>query len=491
MKKRLLLAGSVLVFLFGMICSVAAQEESSSDIQAEDSIEVTADGFGLTYDEALRNAYKDAVYKAVGVFLVSETKVKDEDIDEKIYLNSDAIVHNVKKLEQRREEDGAYYVKIRAYVIRNELADRIRKYVTTHVSETTVVSNLNKVDALSNALKSLELLFQNFPEKILIAEAIGEPQVDSDADFQEGMIFLKQQVRVRLDSKRYHQFTEELRFILSAVALKEYTGKYERQTVDTEVQTLSGLNQFAKNNEDKAVVIFHNRFPPLHYFAYVIPKPVHKAIPWHNEFVVIVDYQDEFGRSLYSEKFDLSCHSNGYSSEPEGVFCGFTNTMPFLSTDRWMTAEGNGKFLFPIISFNRKFNRKTGGINFIIEIPMTCRISMKQDLFKKIRKVKVFVKSEKGESSGSSSSGSSCSGRRCSVCNGWRYIEKEVDTRIKCRSCGGRGSVTSRISGGFNPHDFSSFAGQTVQRTCSECGGRGWTSVGRRIKREPCPRCAR
>ena len=106
------------LFLF-VICimtwvgwSINAQESETVP-----TITVTAEGIGITDDEALKNAFKEAVYQAVGVYMISETKMKDDDISDKIYLNADAIVASHKVIVRRRNNDGSWYIKINAAVV--------------------------------------------------------------------------------------------------------------------------------------------------------------------------------------------------------------------------------------------------------------------------------------------------------------------------------------------------------------------------------------
>lgn len=194
-------------------------------------ITVTVEGIGTTDEEALKNAFKEAVYQAVGVYMISETKMKDDDISDKIYLNADAIVASHEVIVRRRNNDGSWYIKINAAVVKNDLAARIKKYSTNKVSQTGVISTINKQEALNQAMTSLDLIFQNFPANIIVAEAIGEPEVDAEKVVKSDFIALKQKLNISINYRAYLQFARKLDSLLTPFATQknvEFTRKILR-----------------------------------------------------------------------------------------------------------------------------------------------------------------------------------------------------------------------------------------------------------------------
>ena len=71
--------------LFLVICCYTF----TSNLYAENNniITVTASGVGKDENSALKDALKNAVNRALGVYILSETTLSDENIKEKVFAN--------------------------------------------------------------------------------------------------------------------------------------------------------------------------------------------------------------------------------------------------------------------------------------------------------------------------------------------------------------------------------------------------------------------
>ena len=79
--------------------------------------EVTIEGIGLSKDEALRNAERNAVEKIVGTFVDSQTLVKNSVVKlDEIYTHAQGFVNNVTVISESRSADGAYMINVRMNV---------------------------------------------------------------------------------------------------------------------------------------------------------------------------------------------------------------------------------------------------------------------------------------------------------------------------------------------------------------------------------------
>ena len=79
--------------------------------------EVTVDGFGMSRDEALRNAERNAVEQVVGTFVDSQTLVENAILQlDEIYTHAQGFVNNVTVLSEGRSADGSYKVSARMNV---------------------------------------------------------------------------------------------------------------------------------------------------------------------------------------------------------------------------------------------------------------------------------------------------------------------------------------------------------------------------------------
>ena len=104
-----------LILIFVMFISsnlVFAQSEETSkqiEIDSQKTKIVLATGVGETEHEAIKDAGRSAVKEAVGMFLVSETIVEnDELIKDEVLAVSDGFVSNFRTISKGRDEDGLF-----------------------------------------------------------------------------------------------------------------------------------------------------------------------------------------------------------------------------------------------------------------------------------------------------------------------------------------------------------------------------------------------
>ena len=84
-------------------------------------------GVGTTAEEALKDSFRDAVERAVGVFVDAEVQAEnDELIRDKVLTQSNAYIEKYKKVSERRLDNGLLEVKIVAEVKKGELTRKLR-----------------------------------------------------------------------------------------------------------------------------------------------------------------------------------------------------------------------------------------------------------------------------------------------------------------------------------------------------------------------------
>jgi len=84
-------------------------------------------GVGMTAEEALKDSFRDAVERAVGVFVDAEVQAKnDELIRDKVLTQSNAYIENYNKTSERRLDNGLLEVRIVAKVKKGELTRKLR-----------------------------------------------------------------------------------------------------------------------------------------------------------------------------------------------------------------------------------------------------------------------------------------------------------------------------------------------------------------------------
>ena len=108
-------------FLLSLVLPVCGQA-------ADDAIVSTmGKGVGASAEEALRDSFRDAVERAVGVFVDAEVQAEnDELIRDKVLTQSNAYIEKYKKVSERRLDNGLLEVKIVAEVKKGELTRKLR-----------------------------------------------------------------------------------------------------------------------------------------------------------------------------------------------------------------------------------------------------------------------------------------------------------------------------------------------------------------------------
>ena len=97
------------------------------EIDSQKTKVVIATGVGGTEHEAIKDAGRSAVKEAVGMFLVSETIVEnDELIKDEVLSVSDGFVSKFRTISKRKDEDGLVEVKATITVVIGKVASKLR-----------------------------------------------------------------------------------------------------------------------------------------------------------------------------------------------------------------------------------------------------------------------------------------------------------------------------------------------------------------------------
>ena len=150
---------------------LAAKQESEAKLPEKGSLKdappsgtsvVFAEGVGTTQNEALRDAFRNAVQRVVGVFVDSETLVKnDAIISDKVLTFSDGAIKKYEELESS-DNKGLFRVKIKAAVEGRKVAARLE---AAHIS-IKVVDVKNVAESFSKEIRAdLDRLANEITEK--------------------------------------------------------------------------------------------------------------------------------------------------------------------------------------------------------------------------------------------------------------------------------------------------------------------------------------
>lgn len=108
---------SVLIVLMMSVYAFAQTSEYSQDHKVH---EVEAQGFGSNRQAAIKDAQRNAIESAIGTYVTSDTEVKNfMTVKDKVLSKSEAFCKSFKVIDQGRESDGSWSVKIKAQVAKD------------------------------------------------------------------------------------------------------------------------------------------------------------------------------------------------------------------------------------------------------------------------------------------------------------------------------------------------------------------------------------
>ena len=104
-----------------------------------DPISITAEGYGTSKIEALNDAWSESVRMATGMYLASETRIKNDEIFEEIATLSEGRVRDYKEV-YAKQENELWHVCIEAQIDRNVIRQankNINKYINSKYNTKT------------------------------------------------------------------------------------------------------------------------------------------------------------------------------------------------------------------------------------------------------------------------------------------------------------------------------------------------------------------
>jgi hypothetical protein len=199
--------------------------------------EIVAEGIGSggTKQDALRDAMKKSIEKAVGMYVMSKTTMKDDELKEQIVVTSDAVVTNYKELSSS-EHDGIWVVKIEAKVLPNEYLKYATKLITQDVS-LDFANILNTAQAMDNAKEVIDEIFEDEYYKIYRFEKTAV-RMGENAALNSNKVSVEIDYTLKFDKKEYDKFQEKFCNFLDKIAKYKYEGK--RSTCTTIRNSVNG-----------------------------------------------------------------------------------------------------------------------------------------------------------------------------------------------------------------------------------------------------------
>lgn len=215
------------------LSSTTHENEGASGAKTESGFgEVIAEGVGATAEEALKDAYRNAVRQVVGAVVDAETLIEnDELIEETILTYSDGFINDYEELAgSKKVKDGLHRIKIKAQVERRNVLAKLKAANVT-IKEVDgkglFAEAVTQLDAEKDAAVMLQKQFEGFPQSCITAVVVGEPKIIETNVDGAVVRFL---VQVEPDVKAYKVFSARILPVLDKLATNkgDFTALFKR-----------------------------------------------------------------------------------------------------------------------------------------------------------------------------------------------------------------------------------------------------------------------
>jgi len=241
MKKlqiRLMCAVAVVVLAIAPTTFSAPTRLTPESVQ--DTVTVKARGVGIDKTAALKDAYRDAVERAVGLYVDAESVVNnDELVEDKILTHSNAYIERYDEIDIKKIDGGLIQIRIVATVKKRELTASLAKVLPKHSGRyegsfkdihAQIVSE-EKRDAdgcklLQNTLMGLDpctllaVPSVDMARKRVIKKAKRNPNsCGNPPEIPDGQVVLRMLLRLKFDEKKYFtEFVPAIKPVLDQIA---------------------------------------------------------------------------------------------------------------------------------------------------------------------------------------------------------------------------------------------------------------------------------
>ena len=223
---------------------------SLSTVRAEDAakpetIDVVASGVGMNETEATKDALGNAVRRAIGAIVGTDSLVQNEEVvRDQILTYSDGFVEKYDVVGKPSTAlNGLTSVTIRARIVRNKLIQKAKAaniYVVEVDGKGLFAEAVTKIEQKKSALALITDEFKDMPQQLITAEIVGKPRYDEDE--QQAIVTAK----LAVDPAAYAAFVGRLTKILDGIGGPSFTisstQTYTRPDSDSGVERLSEIH---------------------------------------------------------------------------------------------------------------------------------------------------------------------------------------------------------------------------------------------------------
>jgi hypothetical protein len=217
----------------------------------KDKNAVVAEGVGTTSDDALKDAFRNAVRQVVGAVVDSETLLKnDRIVADKVLTYSDGFVTSYEEISKTAEK-GLFRTTIQASVERRSLIAKLKaaNIAVKDVDGKGIFAEvITQIDAEKNAEKLIEAALVGFPKNVLEATVVAKPQI---IERNERSVKLGIRVQFKANVDAYNSFAARFENALKSVA--KQSGSFS-MSVRNQGKGLDGTDFFSPDREGKTGV---------------------------------------------------------------------------------------------------------------------------------------------------------------------------------------------------------------------------------------------
>ncbi len=200
--------------------------------------QVIGEGVGTSADEALKDAYRNAVRQTVGAVVDAETLVKnDEVIVDKILTYSDGFIKSYEEIPGSKTfKNGLHRIRIKAQVERRSVIAKLQAANVTLKQidgQGLFAEAMTQLDAEADAAKLLTRQFEGFPQGCVTAVVRGRPEI---VEKSSGEVKVKITVKIEPDLEAFKRFADKLVPILEKIASDR--GEFTANFVESETGVL-------------------------------------------------------------------------------------------------------------------------------------------------------------------------------------------------------------------------------------------------------------
>lgn len=321
----------ILIAIFSVLFILGLLAEYPNVNNVNKRINVLAKGQGITKAEALEDALKDAIQKAVGAYIVARSTLKNDDLIEEIYVNADAVISHY---EERRsfEKDGLVTLEIMATVVGNELARYIKKSETSAFTQLDKINLFNHRDALVAAEKSLEYIFEDYARQIFqFSKKNLSWSHDDQVDSVNARIELAYDITI--DQQAYANFENRLKNLLDKIAIEKQEGNISAQVNPWDwdngklyLLCRKGMSKGRWPTGTKIIILcnhyFRHRQKYLKYYMYAVPNQIRKKIDElldDSFYILVVRFEMKGAKNIVERRVKIPIEISDYRLEVDTI----------------------------------------------------------------------------------------------------------------------------------------------------------------------------